>query len=329
MNRLLTVALTLFIACSANAQKVFYKTLEDNPQLPFIQVQLSPFMAEACGMNMGIGIGAGGVLNLGNTLSTEVHFNHLYLDMGYHDVAQGIPAQNFGDDDFSKTNFLEAGATLKFQSEVKKKEIKVVLSSRTSGNTTYTNYIMVPATVLKQTGLRGGFFIYNTPLSTDKLPNEYAEDADGNQFTIYSFIDSSGADTYLSGGLDWGTQMNSIGFYAGLSFQTTTGLMIKPDGMREKKHKSHGEFFIDAFFAPITTFRDITYNGKDYDVSGRLPNQFSANLFGARLGYEYSFLNGPVSMGYRMELGYRPGLKKKGFYINLSYYLPLINLKAK
>ncbi|RYD82109.1 MAG: hypothetical protein EOP53_04585 [Sphingobacteriales bacterium] len=320
----------LLICSSVKAQMVSYSVVQNDPHdLKKLEVYFSPFYAEIFSPSITLGYGIGANYQLNNKIDLMLFFNKPYAvgtDEAYRTNKVFIPTHNNLETPMHKTYFLEAGGALELSDNDKQKNVKIVLSSSSS----YSRYIMVPGTVRKINKLRGGVFNYNSIISTDLLGDDFklqAKDEKGGTvtFTTYDLLQPDGSETFpYDGLLDWAVNMNVTSFYAGLSRESITKMIVKPEDYRKNKSKQfNSNFYADVMFAPLITMGDIKFHGKTYDVTNGDENSFRKNNFGWRVGYEFNFLN-KVAYGAKMELGVRPGLKSKGFFFNLVYRFPII-----
>jgi hypothetical protein len=319
---------------TVNAQNVSYTILKNDPHdVKKLQVYFSPFYADAFLPNITLGFGVGGAYEINRKLDVNVFFNKPYsktFDYAYHTNVEFVPVHNVDETPLHRTYFFEGGATFKLSDNDKQKDVKVVLSSFSSGGFTHTTYIMVPGTVRKMTKVRGGFSAYNTSVSTDIYKDEnflQAKNENGETmtFTTYDLIKPDGTEliTPYDGRLNWGVNMFVPALYFGISRESITKLIIKADDYnRNKSKQTDVSLYADVLFAPVISINDITFRGKTYDVTNGDEHSFRTNNLGFRVGYDYTFLS-KFGMGFKTEIGVRPGLKGKGFFLNLVYKLPI------
>ena len=277
-----------------NAQQVSYKVIYDDPlDVPNLFATVSPFFAEATDVGdfATIGFILQGNYNMGKRLAFEASFARAYLDIN----ARGgmiTGTQNA----LSKHNNIEAGGVFFFRDKIKKKKVKIVLHSTSKTST----YIMAPATVHAQIGLRGGLFYYNYALQTDATTDYFigTNPNSGKKDTLTTF-------NYH--GIS--TNMNVTGVYLGIVRRKTYDILIQTGGA-QKSSSAIGEVYADLFIAPVVHYSDVL----GYSLSST-PSKY----IGWRVGYQ---LIQPKAWGFqgRVEVGQKPGWGvKSGLYLNASF----------
>lgn len=227
---------------------------------------------------------------------------------------------------------MEGGLGLIFFNKTRTRNVPIILSQTTSGNTRTTISIKggVPAKCWLIVALRGGFQQYtnsldyknfvDTLLTVEGVPYKTAKDS-------YVFKDSSSSvvkDIAQVGGI----AITSV--YAGLQFRTIRNLIIDVSGYGTRSNIRYSDFYIDVLFAPVIGIKDFkNTDGKSYNVKY---DQISH--FGWRLGW---FWRKPKDQGFsaKFEMGSRPGFKapsnvnipvnKKNLYATITFglYIPL------
>ncbi len=227
---------------------------------------------------------------------------------------------------------MEGGLGLIFFNKTRTRNVPIILSQTTSGNTRTTVSIKggVPAKCWLIVALRGGFQQYtntldyknfvDTLLTVGGMPYKTAKDS-------YIFKDSSGTNV---------KQMDQVGgiamtsLYGGLQFRTIRNLIIDVSGYGTRSNIRYSDFYIDVLFAPVIAIRDFkNTDGKAYDVK-----YDKMSHLGWRFGW---FWRKPKDQGFsaKLEMGSRPGFKApsnvnvpvnvKNLYCTLTFglYIPL------
>ena len=227
---------------------------------------------------------------------------------------------------------MEGGLGLIFFNKTRVRNVPIILSQSTSGNTRTTVSIKggVPAKSRLIVALRGGFQQYtntldyknfvDTLLTVNGMPYKTAKDS-------YVFKDISGTtvqDIAQVGGI----AITSL--YAGLQFRTIRDLVIDVSGYGTRSNIRYSDFYIDVLFAPVIAVRDFkNTDGTKYEVKY---DQMSR--LGWRIGW---FWRKPKDQGFsaKFEFGSRPGFKapkdvnipvnKKNLYATITFglYIPL------
>ena len=233
---------------------------------------------------------------------------------------------------------MDGGLGLIFVNRVKTRNVPIILSQSTSGNTRTTVSIRggVPAKCRLIVALRGGFSQYNNTLKYSGLADSLLSfKGDTASFTLkqagtavfQGTVDGQSVQVEQYGGI------SMVSIYGGFQFRTIRQLLIDVDGYGYRGNIRYSDFFIDVLFAPVIKFRDFrAANGDTYKV-----DYAQKSNIGWRLGW---FWRKPKDQGFsaKFEFGSRPGFKaaanqsipinKKNLYAQLSFglYIPL-NIK--
>ncbi len=279
----------LLLACSASAQKVNYKIVSDDPNnVKAFSLSLEPFYADLAAPDIHLGYSVRADLLLFKRLELRADFRKAYLDInGDETKTQYFYPKN----DAKKATFGEAGVSFFFLDNTKKSRAKLVLSSRTSGNTTYTKYIMIPAKKRTLVGLRGGLYVNNFAFEIDNN-GEYFEVKDQND------VITDAADNTVS-------MYSTSALYGGLHTKSIIDVVAKTD-YGTKKIGAMTDFYIDVLFAPIVNFGDIRNPaGELHSIEAKSEN---VKRIGWRAGWTYRHPN-KVGFSYKLEMGARPGFR--------------------
>ncbi|NUM32585.1 MAG: hypothetical protein HUU47_09725 [Bacteroidetes bacterium] len=310
MKKFITLLL-LFSSIIANSQRLKYTILKDEPdKIKNATFHIDPFYADAWSTNTTLGWGLRADLMLKKRISANVFFKKAYLDMNarsHFDKDLVTPKRGF-----KKLTYFEPVVSYHLIDKLKKKSVKVVISSSTSYSgsykTTTTKYIMVPGTVRKIRGVRGGFYFLNSAIDMNEgdAISSWVAKKDS------SIIKFGGYDNKVHGSPIYNgyTQMNQIAFFGGITFKSITNLQTKIEGYRKTRgNYSFYDFYFDLMFAPVLSYQDIKFkDGSVYNLKNN-----SNKRTGWRTGLLFKFVNKPY-MSYGFELGQRPGFvgNKKG-----------------
>lgn len=262
----------------------------------------------------------------------------------------------FGTNNYRKSNnntknyfAMDGGLGLIFVNRVKTKNVPIILSQTTSGNTRTTVSIRggVPAKCRLIVALRGGFMQYNNTLNYKGLNDtltmferngvsttlKNARKDEAGVFSSTVAANGTGAASVQVVHADEFGGISMVALYGGLQFRKIRQLVIDVDGYGYRGNIRYSDFFIDVLFAPVVKFRDFRNNGGEvYNV-----NYTDVSHLGWRVGW---FLRKPKDQGFstKFEIGSRPGFKAptnsnipvngKNLYAMFSFglYIPL-NIK--
>lgn len=164
----------------------------------------------------------------------------------------------------------------------------------------------IPTKVRKIIGARAGGMSYKSNFSLDRSVEKGLElkDIEGNLLpgTIENPF----------------TGINVQGGYVGASYAWIKNVAIDPD-------RSYGDLvkdlmfttYVDILFAGRIAYNDVYYQNVPYSTAG-----LGKNFFGFRAGMDGKF-NRTLSWAYNGEIGYRPGVKGKGFYALIKISFPV------
>lgn len=279
-----------------NAQTVNYKVLEDNPDnVKKSVLHLDPAFMDLWTTNFTAGWGIRGEVGLGDNLLIGGKFRRAsYLDMRYDDgkKGEGVTAEK----GLSKMQLFEGFAVFYIGEAQKSRSMKVVLSSSSyvSGGTRYTSekYIMVPGTLKRQFGFRGGAYILRTTV----------EPSDNKALANFSY---EGVPANTTPGNLTFTMMRQVGFFGGIEVKKTRNLKIDTDNYGVRSIRNTIAWFLDVMLVPATSFADVKdpQNNTVYKVKGD-----KMVSLGWRMGWRF---HDPVKpwMSYDLSFGARPSFQ--------------------
>jgi hypothetical protein len=250
-------------------------------------------------------------------LSANVFFRKAYLDMNARSHADGsLPKPKNG---FSKMTYFEPAVSFHIIDKLKKRSVKVVLSSSTSysGNykTTSTKYIMVPGTVRKIRGVRGGLFFVNTAIDMDQGEAIKTWTAkNGNETVTFGEFGTRVHGSAIYNGY---SQMRQVALFGGLTFKSITNLQTEVEGYSKTRgNYNFYDFYVDVMYAPILSYQDVKFaDGTNFSLSNS-----SNNRTGWRAGVLWKNAS-HTFLSYGFEFGQRPGYagSDKGFLNSRSF----------
>jgi hypothetical protein len=306
------VFLVLFnLSNQLNAQNVSYSILEDDPyKIKQLYLRINPFYAEGFRTNKA---SIGGGIELRYVLKNKIIFNFNNWK-SYTTIAETLEKDKFLVRDLSAEYILFD----KSSSE----DVKIVLSSSSSGNYTTTKYIRVPGTTRKVFSVRGGIFNYKTPFKTSSLKNKSG-----------SILDTGGVK--LSGFVSPGVLLKSTSVFGGLSYSIIHNTKISAIGFGKSKANAVWlNYYVDFLFAPIINFQDFYAENSDKVMSlfeiNSGENGIEKNRLGWRTGFVSDFdISKRITYSGRVEIGSRPGIKSNGFYLYCGLGMTIPILKSK
>jgi hypothetical protein len=211
------------------AQTVHYTVLKDDPSdINKVTIHLDPFLADIWGTNVSMSYGARVETQLGTTGALTFELHKAFVDQysGKYSL----------DNPLHKLLYFEAGGEYHLTDKTKESAVKIVLSSSTSGNTTYSKYIMVPAKVRTAKTFRAGFSMIN---SAYKIQDSKTSVNPATGFSYYNFKGTAGNEEYIFDDPYQSNKgkMNMILLHSGFSVKKITNLVAAVYNRSGKKKK--------------------------------------------------------------------------------------------
>lgn len=314
IKTILSTSVLCLMAGIGSAQKVSYTVVKDEPS------KYKPTMAYIEAFNADTHIGA--TIGYGLKLETlllgrilpSVLYRGSYLDANASHVVSGYPTVSGGQ---KKGMTIEAGSALFLTSKERKRNLRVVLSSRKSGNVTTTHYIMAPGTVKKMMGVHAGFNVNRRSLEFDDDSHTmYDYKAPNGTLVPIPSVGNGGANVPAGEYYQPLSTTNIVSLYAGGRIRRVTNLVLDVDG-RKKRNDKVNDWYADVMLAPVVPISDVVdINGVKWGIEAK---SGSIRNLGWRVGL-MSRGSGVASFAYNFEFGQKPGPKMgKGFMDNGTY----------
>lgn len=310
---LLTAYLATRTLFSLNAQTVTYTTTLDDPNgIRAIQIHLVPFymnLSRAAVLDMGGELWATADLSKKFRLMTSWRGAYYQIDKPA-DVSNLIATKSeipHTSSNLGLSRKFEAIAQFNFANYTRNRNVKIILEQYATGYGNYptsqTKYIMVPGTVRKSFGIRGGVYHIYSPINLSETEGENGQPA------FYAVNTSGPSDTLQFGGQSNGaytsypnvyTSFNSLVLAAGIDMRTVTNLVIDTDSHGSKSNRQSSNLYIDALIALSGNYRELYKSDMVYSV---IP--FRKFPIGWRLGWQIA---NPVRtwISMKFEVGQRP-----------------------
>jgi hypothetical protein len=299
-----------------DAKTITYEELYDNPyDISKLFVHIQPIYGELFALNTTAGFGLEAHYYLKNVLDFRAHARIPYATAT--DMVKNAAKRNSTVDNEAKSYaYYELIGTYHIVDRDEDTETKFILfSKRYKGNkwaATVPLHTVIPTKVRKIYGARLGGFSYKTAAFYNTVAERQGvtlEDGDGNPI-------SSDESVYGN--------MSAAGIYIGGSMALIKNVAVQPD-------KIYGTLvndlifttYLDLMIAPVVTVDDIYKDGVKYSSE-----ILATNMFGFRAGMDGKF-NREISWAYGAEIGFRPGLKKSGFYILAKISFPMFSTQLR
>lgn len=289
-----------------NAQDISYSFSRSEPKrLKFVgQVKLFDL---DCGMSDPFRIGVG--------LQADYYSPKLFsLHAAYYKTLFGIANMNAkilnsDDNALSKYWNVEVGGRIYLSDKISTKKMRIVLSSEYVGyNTVMERSARFVFPCRKIVGLRGGIYKSVTPVTSNwnTSNSPYTDNTPGLQTTdgqVYGKYN------------EMYTNMNSFGFYGGLSFVLVINADYSLAGAESGRYSKRffRETYIDMLYEPSTSFDAIIVKGVSHSIDANAAGSFRTSQLGFRIGENVlKAKGGALTLG--LEAGDRPGISGRGLY---------------
>lgn len=299
MKKTLLIVFTLFISFLGKAQTVTYSVDNYTEELSPVKPSLTLLALEGLLPQFGLTVEGA----IGKRLGYNAAYRRDYVRNFFisKDEIGNIDAER-------KTNYFEAGIDFFFTNRIKEgsSPLRVVTSSSTYGNYSYTRYFTAYVDKRSQFGLHGGVYYFNKGIYTKQTTED-------NYFTY-----TSKNTTQLPDDRTYIINSNNSAFFAGLIFKKVRKATIFSDGWKYYRHYGR-RIYLDALVGGAS-LKDITAGGQTYEVKA-----VESSPIGYRIGFEWDQMG--VVTGF--EFGMRPGPQTgiiPGFnYFNLNFSYNLFN----
>ncbi len=325
MKKKLVLAVLLACCTAANAQMVSYEKKYDNPN----DYRRTKLFVDLFNADWFLDASLGSSLRLETVIADRImpwaQVKFAVADAASKHAVSGYPTNDGGQ---KKQLITDAGAALFLVNKNANKKVKIVLSSFSSGRTTTTRYIKIPATVKKLFGVEGGLYY-----------NRRAIGFGDNSHTMYKYQSMDGLTTLPIPGVGGtGTQpageaykpqsmANMASLYGGIHYRTVTNVSISAKGSGWKSNHTVTDFYVDAMLAPVVSIANvIDINGVEWKIK---PEKGAIRNLGWRLGYVHHNSENTVGFQYSFEFGQKPGPKlgdellSSGAYVSFGFGLTI------
>lgn len=314
MKALSTLFIISLISYAARAQEIDYTIEQNEPEYSNFVLGFEPFYIDASKLNFPIGVGVSGMYHGIVDLSFVV--NRSLFDLNTY----SMNATN----SLKPHSAFEIGVGYPLINKVVDKPLRITLSETTVGDYTYSKFIMVPGSIKRTVGVRGGIYRYRNSYSNDDF-------GDIEMDSVTMVASSLGYDPGVNQWEPFLANVTVTALYGGISITGTRNLRITSESFSgHRKNAGFSHVYIDAMFAPFINLGSYTHVPVPGDIYNLLPagnydlnDSYSKRRIGFRLGWQG---NQALQMGkksrigfyYRMEAGSRPGIKGGNWYMLLA-----------
>jgi hypothetical protein len=321
---------TIFAQERKDKAAVTYEELYDEPySVNKLFVAFQPLYGELFVTNVNAGFGGEVSYYYQDKADFRAHFRKTYSQQ-FFDFARDQAIHNSDVNNRAQVfNYFELGGTYHIKDfEESSKTTMYLYKNSYKGNKWASRvplHAEVPCKVRKIYGARLGAIIWNSStdltraLADQKLTNADLKDDNNNSLPLTYFNN----DTQRDEDVNVYTNISSKGIYLGGSMTWIRNVAVNFDKYEEGVDDLILTTYFDVLFSPLLDLDDINYTDKVtkqtsiYSVSA-----VKTKTFGFRAGIDGRF-NRTLSWAYGAEIGYRPSIQGRGFFMMLKISFPM------
>ena len=307
--------------CSmATAQSVSYRPIDSDPDKykpTALSLDLINFDTY---LDASIGYGLKLETVIGGRIMPFINYKHAWTDLSARHIYNSYPMPKNG---LHNQTTIDAGGVLFLRSKVKKRHVKIVLHSSSSGGYTYSKYLMVPSEVKRMLGVGGGIYFSQKAMQfEDDAHSLYRyKSLDGTIDVPIHDVGYTGTDVQPAGDAYTPYAMSyTTSIYGGLHIRNVKNTVIQADGYGRRANAKVVDFYFDMMYAPVVAIgnvRDI--DGKEWEM---VPQSGALRHLGYKVGYS---MRSSKTFGfmYYTEFGKKPGPAMGKSFLNNGTYITL------
>ncbi len=301
---------------NARGNTFTYEEIYDSPyDINKLFLMIQPLYGELFVANVNVGFGLEAQYYLKDKMDFRVHGRKTYTKR--FDFSRDVAEKNSNVENLPNVyNYFEVGATYHIVDKESDSETRMVLYSKRYKGRKWAakvpDHAIIPSKVRKIYGVRLGGLSFDTSTDLDRAlvkQEVVLQDKDGVAIDDEAVIFGN---------------LNAQAIYLGGSAAWIKNFMIKPDrNYSELASDLIFTTFLDVMYAPNVAVDDVLYKGETYSTEN-----LKLNNIGFRAGMEGKF-NRAFSWAYGAEIGFRPGIKHRGFYTLIKISFPVISTKLQ
>ncbi|MBC8110074.1 MAG: hypothetical protein H7Y04_03345 [Verrucomicrobia bacterium] len=288
---------------AASKSDVKYEVMYDEPdELYKMWIHFIPMYADFFQTNFNVGYGIQANYYLKNKFDFRLQYRKAYTKST--DFSRGIGEKSqTTDNKLAIFQYVELGATYHIKDEATAGTARMVLTSKRYSDdkwaATVPEHILIPSKVRKIYGVRAGGYYWASATNLGNVASQQGV-----------ALTSATNDTLNLRAEKIFSNLRSTGFYLGGSLARIRNVAIKPQKYDPHANDMIFTAYADVLIAPFTTLDAIKQEQAVYDVSA-----IKGKNLGFRAGIEGMY-NRAFAWGWGGEIGYRPSLQGRSFYIN-------------
>lgn len=303
---------------------VTFEELYDEPySINKLFVGFQPFYGEVFATNVNAGFGVEASFFYREKFDLKAHLRKTY-SQGFFDFNRDLASRNSNVSTKPEIfNYYELGGTYHIKDFESSAKTKMVLYKNSyKGNKWAARvplHAEVPCKLRKIYGARLGGIVWNSTVDLSRALEDQGlsnadlvtENGEGLPLTYPDPVTTQPRDFRVFGNI------YSAAVYAGASMMWIRNIAVSFDKYEEGVDDGIMNVFFDLMYAPQLTLDPIQYNGTDYSTSA-----VKMSPFGGRIGIDGKF-NRTLSWGYGGEIGYRPSVQGRSFFVMFKLSFPL------
>lgn len=312
----------------ADSKIMTYETIYDDPMdINKLWIGFQPIYTDIYTQNINAGYGVEATYYWAQKADFRFHFRKPYNQHLDQQRYLALKNGNAMDNQPAVYNFMELGGTYHIKDGAEDTETFIYLYSRRYKGAKWASMnpdkSKVQTQVRKIIGARAGAWRYQSSIELsrqildrelvlEQLNPSVNPDPDNMAPMV---LDSS----YVAENQIFPfTNFSATGGYVGASYAWIKNFAIDPDRNYDDLVKDLiFTAYFDILFAGKAEFENVFYRGAEYNAQ-----DIARSMFGFRMGVDGKF-NRTLGWGYNGELGFRPGMKTKGFYALLKISFPM------
>lgn len=298
---------------------VTFEELYDEPySVNKLFVGFQPFYGELFATNVNAGYGIEATYYYKDKMNFKAHLRKTY-SKSFFDFNRELSDRNSNVSNRPEVyNYYELGGTYHVKDFDVSSKTKMVLYKKSMKGNRWSAMVPlhaeVPCKLRKIYGARLGAIVWNSTVDINRS-------LDAQNLTTADLLDAQGQSLFTASNQnpDFNAFSNiySTNIYVGGSMSWFRNVAVSFDKYEESVDDGLLTLFFDIMIAPSLNLDPVTFQGVDYAT-----DVIKTRALGFRAGVDGRF-NRTLSWSYGGELGYRPSVQGRGFFMMLKIAFPV------
>lgn len=318
----LLVTLPMIIAQAQDRKDkapVTFEELYDEPySINKLFIGFQPFYGELFATNVNAGYGVEATYYYKDKMDFKAHLRKTY-SKSFFDFNRELSERNSNVSNRPEVyNYYELGGTYHVKDFDVSSKTKMVLYKKSMKGNRWSSMVPlhaeVPCKLRKIYGARLGAIVWNSTVDINRA-------LDAQNLTTADLLNDQGQSLFTASAQDPDfnifSNIYSTNIYVGGSMAWFRNVAVSFDKYDESVDDGLLTVFLDLIIAPSVKLDPVSYNGLDYatDVIKTRPIGFRAGVDGR--------FNRTLSWSYGGEVGYRPSVQGRGFFMMFKISFPV------